>query len=601
MSYLNRFKYVLIALQILLCITLAYAGITSYYRDRAELITPAAAGFKALQFVLPNDKNKYDDPSPLTLTVAKLWINLLMGYAVFRGMLLVARNEYNKFMTGFTSGHTVLIGLHLNSHYFTLDFLRHYPDQTIVVLANETERNLGHLLQQNGARIIYADWSDAAVWDFLNVYRLRRLIIFTDNDERNLELAKSAFNYLTSRAGGGLEKFRSRKHPFEMWTHLDNTSAGHVAEKSPVFTTKHRGYAARTFSTATMLARSLLQLAPPDCSPAFHHDRPPRFLVLGGGARARALTIELSRHCHYPGLFVPDIVWVAGDADDLLRTIRFEVPAVDQFCKIVAYQINPLQVGTAFYAKLEEQAYFTQVFLTLESEVENFILARHIGRAMKNHQTPLIMVIRPAVDSLLPAVSSTTMAPAILNIKNPLHLYSVDKTAANTEAILNQRLDQHARAIHEAYVQEQLKYGEQLGAWESLQHWDDLPETYRVANRAQAEHLAVKLRILGITLQQDQSAVLEALRREGRRLTSEPGYLEKLAEMEHRRWNADRWLSGWQYHSEKNNDLKHHHNLLPYQQLSEADKQKDRDTFLGIQQTLQQVGAISITVGSKSF
>ena len=64
--------------------------------------------------------------------------------------------------------------------------------------------------------------------------------------------------------------------------------------------------------------------------------------------------------------------------------------------------------------------------------------------------------------------------------------------------------------------------------------------------------------------------------------------------MEKRRWNAERLLSGWIYGREKIPDLKIHHDLVPWEELDEIAKQKDRDTVSNITNTITALN-LSIT------
>ena len=54
-----------------------------------------------------------------------------------------------------------------------------------------------------------------------------------------------------------------------------------------------------------------------------------------------------------------------------------------------------------------------------------------------------------------------------------------------------------------------------------------------------------------------------------------------LAEAEHNGWMVERMLSGWTYGRVRDNDKKKHPLLIPYNQLSESDKDYDRHTIVG--------------------
>ena len=55
---------------------------------------------------------------------------------------------------------------------------------------------------------------------------------------------------------------------------------------------------------------------------------------------------------------------------------------------------------------------------------------------------------------------------------------------------------------------------------------------------------------------------------------------EKLAENAHDNWAQMRFEDGWSLGSKRDDDPKRHPNLVPYSELSEADKDLDRGTAM---------------------
>ena len=53
--------------------------------------------------------------------------------------------------------------------------------------------------------------------------------------------------------------------------------------------------------------------------------------------------------------------------------------------------------------------------------------------------------------------------------------------------------------------------------------------------------------------------------------------LEILAEAEHDGWMEQKYSDSWVYGTPRNDEKRIHHALIPYANLSEADKGKDRD------------------------
>lgn len=55
---------------------------------------------------------------------------------------------------------------------------------------------------------------------------------------------------------------------------------------------------------------------------------------------------------------------------------------------------------------------------------------------------------------------------------------------------------------------------------------------------------------------------------------------EHMARNIHEVWAQSRLSQGWRYGEKRDDDLKTHPSLIPYEQLSEHEKQYDRDTAL---------------------
>ena len=101
--------------------------------------------------------------------------------------------------------------------------------------------------------------------------------------------------------------------------------------------------------------------------------------------------------------------------------------------------------------------------------------------------------------------------------------------------------------------------------------WENLPENIRNANRAVADHFDIKMRAVGCKV------VLEGV---GAEVQLSPNEIEILAIMEHQRWWADRSINGWTFAEVRDDINRLHPNMVPYEELSNADKQKDRDSVL---------------------
>jgi hypothetical protein len=66
--------------------------------------------------------------------------------------------------------------------------------------------------------------------------------------------------------------------------------------------------------------------------------------------------------------------------------------------------------------------------------------------------------------------------------------------------------------------------------------------------------------------------------------------LERLAEAAHKVWMEGKLRDGWKWGPETDKEKKIHSCLVPYDQLSESDKESDRDMVRGIPSILSAAG-----------
>lgn len=65
---------------------------------------------------------------------------------------------------------------------------------------------------------------------------------------------------------------------------------------------------------------------------------------------------------------------------------------------------------------------------------------------------------------------------------------------------------------------------------------------------------------------------------------------EQIAENVHEVWAASRMAEGWTYGKERNDSLKQHPCLIPYDELPEIEKDYDRNTAMQTLKLIQKLG-----------
>ena len=140
------------------------------------------------------------------------------------------------------------------------------------------------------------------------------------------------------------------------------------------------------------------------------------------------------------------------------------------------------------------------------------------------------------------------------------------------ELIMKMELDRLARQIHERYRRHTLK---------SVPEWEKLDAFLRESNRAAADHVATKIRLL---LQEDADVDADACQRAAARYKETFAQQKEVyRQMEHERWLRFYSLHNWRYGEVRNDEKRVHPCVVPYAQLSEEERAKDDYAWLLIE------------------
>ena len=135
-----------------------------------------------------------------------------------------------------------------------------------------------------------------------------------------------------------------------------------------------------------------------------------------------------------------------------------------------------------------------------------------------------------------------------------------------------------AKAIHEKYRNDNKgKVSEKNPA---MVPWGKLREDLKETNRQQADDIPEKLKAVGC----DFTPVVD---REPITIEFTDEEIEIIAEMEHDRWNKQKFLAGWSYGQKKDPGKKTHPCLVEWKDLPEEEKEKDRAAVREIPQLLK--------------
>ncbi len=267
-----------------------------------------------------------------------------------------------------------------------------------------------------------------------------------------------------------------------------------------------------------------------------------RVVIVGSGAVAEALleqallrnVLDCQQELRYH---------VFGDFEEFCRnhprlpeilSLNGEIPGRDA----LFFHAGPWNAETEVLAAAD------RVIFCWEDEAEN----RRQLRKLRKH-FPIRAAIHARID--VPQDGASAFG-------TPEELYT-------PELVMRSRLTRLARALHDAY---------RRSAGADIPAWEELSDFTRRSNLASADHLRRKLQIL---LPEEGGELTPEACRAGLRafLSAPPEERERLRAIEHERWRRFHLLNNWAYAPVRDNELRRHPLLCPYEDLSPEDRAKD--------------------------
>lgn len=163
------------------------------------------------------------------------------------------------------------------------------------------------------------------------------------------------------------------------------------------------------------------------------------------------------------------------------------------------------------------------------------------------------------------------------------------------EQMMGDMVEAYAKAVHENYRKKRLMDAKRKGLTdeeiqrlkneENMADWESLKEVYKEDNRAQIRYLGERFEKynVGIGIRPIIEGATDTV------MDLYGPILEVLAEAEHERWMQNKKENGWIL-GERDNELKHHPDMIPYQDLDELIKDYDRAAIRNIPSYLAEIG-----------
>lgn len=502
----------------------------------------------------------FKSPLPWQLEVSRWLSPAVVLYIAGKTILYLIRREFKSALIKYKKGHIIVSALNQKSRYLIKDLLAE-GKEVIVVAPIHNPRKLD-LVETAGAIIIEGDLTSEKFLKNIAAHKADFLVFIDKEDETNISIAYSVRSFI--------EKYR-KGEKILLYTHvgddlkLNELNELHFFEEQTNQTKKSK---IRFFSAIERASRLLFLNYSPDIftKTTSIKDAQLHIAIIGSKLLAQSLIIRFARIGHYANLKKMKIS-LFHDGKDMAGKIESNFKTINDFIELTSYNQDLELFNTSTFESLHKEHPFSAVYILPEDDSLSSRILNKLTKIESEKDLDIIVALTNP-DGLLSKKYTTTK----INCIN-IHKFNIIKESFTKKAMISEKLDELAKIIHADY----LKGLDELNPNKSSHKpWEELTIDFQNQNREQADHLFVKLRILGYKEPYDASSI-----------TFTDVQVELLSEMEHNRWWANMSLSGWKNGIKRDDSKKIHTDLIPYKNLLEPTKKYDRNTIRNIPKLLK--------------
>lgn len=560
MKLTRRQKGLLGILFVVVLLVLSWIGLSKMFPESNTLRYLPDRIYRLIKIVFgsdPSGTGLEQQDVPWELIVAKIGTIGILIFGAYKIIQKVFSEQINLLKASVKKNHVISVGISKKGRQLMKSLKEDYGKKGIAI-EKETEHADIKSVTKMGHLVIIGNADEENTLLEAGIKRADSLILFLENEQTVIETYETVQDiYNKSNCANKLRCF----------LHLSNPRLVDLVKNAEI-QFQDKQLELHFFNVHKMMARMFFAQLPLDFAKqgkSVAHIN--RLVFLGFGEFAKAMVIQALRVFHVAIENNTEIHIYSPQADRDQRMFAEQYP--------MAHHIFPVHFHTfdgTYNALLTDQG--------LTENTEHSLLVCSFDDDQSNLNAAL-EILNKTQESKLPIYVLNAEGKGLRKIMRSaadtesLNFFGQLEDISNWEFITGEKQDRLARAIHDDYTT--LLSGASSESARYTSSWPTLREDAKDANRAQADHIPYKF-----ILTQRQWPVPE---KEDISFTT--AEVETLAIIEHNRWMAHRYLNGWAFGEKRDDQLLLHPSLVPWEILSESEKQKDRDTILRIKSLLK--------------
>ena len=487
-------------------------------------------------------------PKPWPLEIARFLAPAVTSYTVVLALLRMMGQRWQ--LTHLT-GHVVICGLGYKGVYLAKSRLR--EGKRVVIIEADENNDWIEVCRSLGAVVLTGDAADQDMLRRAHVASAGQLIAVCEKDATNIHIAMRA-SALTRHARS------AALAPLHCLVHVASLKWCASLRSLSVVDGADASFQSVSFNFFENSARALLAEHPLDRERMGPDDpRQVHLVLIAANNMAEALLLRTIRVAHLANNTRPRITLIGEQADRAKNLFYAQFPSADQTADIefrngTAQDPSVRQDLAAWAADTRR---LMTVAVCIDEETEALETALTLPAELRQRGIPVL--VRLAEES--------GIAKVLDGVHQQLGIHAFG--SIHDGCRIRDDLDRQAKALHEVFLTEARHAGRTAAQDLAVRPWEHLDVMFKDSTRHAADHIPLKLRAVGC------AAVPAKEAPEGATFAFTEAEVETLARMEHARWCAERFLSGWTLGPvDKPRQVSPY--LVPYEQLEEQIKDYDR-------------------------
>jgi len=407
------------------------------------------------------------------------------------------------------------------------------------------------------------------------VGRAKRIVCLCPDDEINAQICMQSWELVNKKRG----------KPVSCLVHVVSPDLCELLRLEMIKKDRADQFRVEFFNIFQMGAWALLSQYPPFGEKVMQADKTPHVVVVGLGGFGANVLLRIAKKWKQIDSGSKQrvrITVVDNEAERKIKALSLAHPNLQSICEVIPWsgeiQSTEFQEG---YFLLDKKGALeaTYIYVCLSDQLIGMRAALSVQHLLRGAKIPIVVCLSDArgLAALLAKNREHGSGPGLA------HPFNLTESTCDIRLVHGVTTEILAQAIHANYVKNELRLTNQSPEHKpTVAPWEDLSEFHKESNRRQADHIAAKLDAVGCSLAPFRDWDAELFR-------FTPEEVEKLARMEHQRWWDERIATGWKFGRPRDDKHRIHPSMVPWEQLSKEDQDRDRNTVWELPEILASI------------